>query len=825
MIQSIRRDKPFIFWFIFSALIIPPFVTSILLLSIEDESMLILISDVSAPIIGFVSAGFLFFAAQKSRQISKRMAHAWYALGIAILAFALGDLFWGIDELVQESPLMTALSNAGYLLFYPLFFVGIYNFPTKKISFLERVKIALDLSIIMVAATFAIWIFIIGPIWGTNPGASGWDLWLAIAYPIGDLIIFFALLVLISNLNQTTNRRPFLILAGGMIIMIVTDLIYTYQSTLGTYLSGGILDIGWIVSNVLISIAGIYMALVAQNSKEWTVSPSQFSSLPEKPESKYLTILSYLWVGGAFFLLRQFHHSEDVINPDVLFFGVTCIIALVIVRQIIAINENNHLLSKLTAAVELGNQHVSELNITNLSLQQEIIKRKKAEKQLSHDALHDGLTGLPNRVLFMDRLTHAVQLTKRESKLHYSIFFLDIDNFKAINDSHGHNCGDQALIEIGNRVKCCIRSIDTVARLGGDEFIILLEQTAKKDSVLEVVERLSTSLNQSFTYKNKEVQISCSIGVVLDIAEYTDPDDILRDVDIALYRAKENGKSQYEVFTLEMRTLAMSRLQLEGDLRKAIITNELFLVYQPIYALDKNEIKGVEALVRWRHPLRGLVMPSEFIPYAEESGFIIQLGDWVLFEACSQLNKWHKQYPTMQHLTVNVNVSGKQITQSDFIEKVKNALNITGLDPHRLILEITESSFVEHQEIIDGLLNDLRQLGVVFSIDDFGTGYSSLGYLKNFLVDSIKIDKSFIDEIVDDAKGFEIVKTIIQMAQKLGIKTVAEGIENSAQLKKLHILTCNFGQGYYLSRPVPGEQIEQLLKFPEHNSLINNLSS
>lgn len=819
MIKSFKRKNPFIFWFIILALIILPIITSVLLLTIENESYLTLISDISAPVIDIVVVGSLFFAAQKSLQISKRMAFAWYALGVSLLAYTFGDVFWSINELYQESPLLTSLSNLGYLLFYPLFFVGISLFPTKKLSLLDRAKITLDLSIIMVAATLAIWIFIIGPIVGPNPGANALDIWITIAYPIGDLIIFFALLVLINNLNQKINRRPFIVLAGGMIIMIATDLIYTIQSTMGTYTSGGILDLGWILSNVLISISGIYMALVVNSRIDSTVLSSPLSNLKGKPESKIITILSYIWVIGAFFLLRQYHHSEDIINSDALFFSVTAIIALVIIRQIITLNENSNLLSKLSEALDIGKQHVSELNKSNLSLQQEIIKRQQAEKQLSHDALHDGLTGLPNRVLFMDRLSHAIQLTKREPKLHYSVFFMDIDNFKSINDTFGHIFGDKTLIEIGKRVKCCIRAIDTVARLGGDEFIILLEQTAKKNSVIEVVERLSAGLNQPFSYKNKETQISCSIGVVLDIAEYTDPDDVLRDVDIALYRAKEKGKSQYEVFTVEMRTLAMSRLELEGDLQKSISNNELFLVYQPIYALDQNQIKGVEALVRWRHPLRGLVMPSDFIPYAEESGFIKQLGDWVMFEACSQLNKWHHKYPSKQNLTINVNVSGKQIVQIDFIDKVKNILSMTGLNPNKLILEITESSFVEHQEIIDGLLIELRQLGVVFSIDDFGTGYSSLGYLKNFSVDSIKIDKSFIDEIVDNAKGFEIVKTIIEMAQKLGIKTVAEGIENTNQLKKLQSLTCNYGQGYYLSKPVYGEQIENILNSPEENSI------
>ena len=492
--------------------------------------------------------------------------------------------------------------------------------------------------------------------------------------------------------------------------------------------------------------------------------------------------------------------------------------ALVIIRQIFALQENNRLLSELKDTLDLENQHVSELNKVNLNMQQEIVKRKRVEKQLSHDALHDGLTGLPNRVLFMDRLVHAIELQKRESKFSYSVLFLDIDNFKAINDGLGHTYGDQALVEISKRLTSSTRSIDTVARLGGDEFIILLEHPMGRNTSIEVANRLSSIINQSFIHKYKNVQITCSIGVIMDISEYINSEDILRDVDIALYSAKEKGKSQYEIFNIEMRDRAMSRIELENDLRQSVSNGELFLVYQPIYSLDQNKLTGFEALVRWLHPLRGMIMPSEFIPYAEEVGYIIQLGDWVLHESCSQLKMWHDEFPNMSDLVMNVNVSGNQIIQTDFIDKVKNILQVTGLNPNRLILEITETSFIESQKIVDDLLSDLLQIGVAFAIDDFGTGYSTLGYLKNFSVDSIKIDKSFMDGMVNDKRGFEIVKSIIEMAQKLGIKTVAEGIENEEQLKKLQSLSCKYGQGYFLSKPVDVEKIEMILRSSGNNA-------
>ncbi len=664
----------------------------------------------------------------------------------------------------------------------------------------------------MIAATLGIWIYIIGPILGTNLQEIAKDVWVAVAYPVGDLIIFFGLLILVYSRARKTNLGSIMILALGMMMMIITDLFYTYSSTMEIYTSGNILDLGWIVSNILIAAAGIYQGIFAQNQRD-EITTSENSTIKfEKRVAQFLTYLSYIWIIGAFYLLRKYHLSEEIIDPNILFFSVGVIMAFVIIRQIFALQENNRLLSELVDTLDLENQHVSDLNKLNLNLQQEIIKRKRVEEQLSHDALHDGLTGLPNRVLFMDRLVHAIELQKRDPKFIYSVLFLDIDNFKAINDGLGHTYGDQALVEISKRLKSSIRSIDTVARLGGDEFIILLEHVMGSNTAIEVANRLNSIINQPFIHKNKNVQITCSIGVIMDISEYTISEDILRDVDIALYSAKEKGKSQYDIFNLEMRDQVMSRIELEGDLRQSVSNGELFLVYQPIYSLDQNKLTGFEALVRWNHPLRGLIMPSEFIPYAEECGYITQLGDWVLHESCSQLKTWLDEFPNMSDLVINVNVSGKQIIQTDFIDKVKNILQITGLNPNRLVLEITETSFIDSQEIIDDLLSELRQIGVAFAIDDFGIGYFSLGYLKNFSVNSIKIDKSFIDGIVNDKKGFEIVKSIIQMAQKLGIKTVAEGIENDNQLKNLQSLSCKYGQGFFLSKPVDVEKIDMILR-------------
>lgn len=812
MMRSFRNKHPVTFWFSVIFILIFPAITALLLFIVKDEFLRIIISDISSPIIDLVCVGALVYAAVHSYKLSKRVTIAWGFLALSLLSFTIGDIFWGIGDLINQSAIYYSISDGAYLLFYPIFFIGIMLQPARKASFYEWLKKTLDLGIVMIAATLGIWIFIIGPILGTNLDEITKDVWMAVAYPIGDLINFFGLLILVQSRSRNTNIGSIMILALGMMTMIITDLLYTYSSSLETYSSGNILDLGWIVSNILIAVAGIYQGVSAQNRNEEIIPSVSSMSKFEKMLERFLTYHSYLWIIGAFYLLRQYYFSEEIIDSNVLFFSVGVILALVIIRQILALQENNRLLSELKVTLDLENQHVSDLNKVNLNMQQEIIKRKRVEKQLSHDALHDGLTGLPNRVLFMDRLVHAIELQKRDSKFSYSVLFLDIDNFKAINDGLGHTYGDQALVEISKRLTNSIRSIDTVARLGGDEFIILLEHTIGRNTAIEVANRLTSIINQTFIHKNKNIQITCSIGVIMDISEYTSSEDILRDVDIALYSAKDKGKSQYEIFNIEMRDQAMSRIELESDLRQSVSNGELFLEYQPIYSLDQNKLTGFEALVRWRHPLRGMILPTEFIPYAEEFGYIIQIGDWVLHESCTQLKKWHDEFPNMSDLVMNVNVSGRQIIQTDFIDKVKNILEVTGLNPNRLILEITETSFIESQKIIDDLLSDLLQIGVAFAIDDFGTGYSTFGYLKNFSVDSIKIDKSFMDGLVNDKKGLEIVKSIIQMAQKLGIKTVAEGIENEEQLKNLQSLSCKYGQGYFLSKPVDVEKIENILQ-------------
>ncbi len=810
MFRGYRRNHPKIFWLTILAIILPVIFISAALF-VKDEYTRTFISDISSPLYNIIATIALVLAAKESNRISRRLALSWGILAIAQFSFTLGDILWAVIELGFKSSPFPSIADGPYLLFYPLFIAGITIMPSKRLNLAEWLKRGLDLSIVMIAASLGFWIFLIGPIIGTENTAAFMENFLIAAYPVGDLILLFGLLLIIYYRSEKFILGSIWILALSSIIMIITDSLYTDQALLGTYKSGGILDIGWIVAYVLIAFAGIYQATAAQTYKEEDTLPYQNIVLREKI-SRTLTYMPYIWVIGAFYLLQRYHNTEFPIHSQALFIGVGCIIGLVIIRQIIALNEINHLYSNLRKALDQGNLQSAELNQSNYNLQREIIKRKSAEEQLLHDALHDGLTGLANRVLLIDRLGHAIAVAKREPDFQYTVLFLDIDNFKKVNDSLGHLSGDQILIEVGQRLINCTRSIDTVARFGGDEFVILLEHTVEKNAGFFVADRILDEIQSPFIQKGKEVLITCSIGLVQGNADYNNPEEILRDADIVLYRSKEMGKARYEIFTVDMRALAMSRIEIEGDLRRAINNSEFFLNYQPIFSLEHNLIVGIEALIRWHHPLHGLIMPSEFIQFAEDSGLINQIGDWVLHEACAQLKKWHNEFPELGYLSVNVNISGKQINQKNFVDKVKEILQTTGLNPERLKLEITENAFIQNQSLVNELLSDLREIGVKFIIDDFGIGYSSLSYLNNFSVDTIKIDKSFVDELVEGNKGFEIINTIIQLAQGMNIDTVAEGIENGEQAQKLRSLKCKYGQGFYFSRPIDARLIEILLR-------------
>jgi diguanylate cyclase (GGDEF)-like protein/PAS domain S-box-containing protein len=452
----------------------------------------------------------------------------------------------------------------------------------------------------------------------------------------------------------------------------------------------------------------------------------------------------------------------------------------------------------------------------------DITDRKMAEEQLMFDALHDVLTGLPNRLLFMDRLDHAVNREKRHKNYLFAVLFLDIDRFKVLNDSLGHTSGDRMLISVSKRLEDSLRPGDTVARLGGDEFAILLEDLKDKSEALFIAERIQEKLSAPFDLAGQEVFTSISVGIVFNTTGYDHPENLLRNADIAMYHAKSNGSARCEVFNLRMYDDAVARLQLETDMRQAIIKNEFVLHYQPIISARTGTIAGFEALVRWQHPERGLLPPNEFVSNAEETGIIIKIGEWVLEEACRQVSEWNRSIPDCGSLNISVNLSSKQLLPI-LITKLDQVLGETGINPHNLILEITESMIMENAESIGPIMEQIKNMGVKLHIDDFGTGYSSLRYLHDFPVDALKIDRSFIKGLNESREKSEIVNAITTLAHSMNMDIVAEGVETEEQLHHIISLHCEYLQGFLFSKPLESTKAEDLLHQVQFD-FIRNLS-
>jgi diguanylate cyclase (GGDEF)-like protein len=447
--------------------------------------------------------------------------------------------------------------------------------------------------------------------------------------------------------------------------------------------------------------------------------------------------------------------------------------------------------------------------LENSQLEESLAELNRLKEELKHQAFHDSLTGLANRELFADRVEHAAARASRGTNPN-AVLFLDLDDFKTINDSLGHTAGDQLLQAFADRLRQCLRPADTAARLGGDEFAILLEGISGTADAIRVADRIGSVLEHPFVLGDKEVSVGTSIGIAMS-ADREAASDLLRNADMAMYAAKNRGKSRYEIFQPSMHQSALERLELKEDLARAIQRHELVLHYQPIVELANGQISGVEALVRWNHPRRGLIPPADFIPLAEESGLIHPIGRWVLNEACRQTRLWQARYPRKKPLWVSVNLSGKQIQRDGFTDDVSGALRRSGLMSRSLILEITESVLLDREAAMRRLA-EMRKLGVRVAIDDFGTGYSSLSYLNRFPIDILKVDQSFVRDM-DGARGKEILAhAVIDLTKTLGLEAVAEGIEQRGQGARLQELGCKLGQGYFYSRPLDPTGIEDLLR-------------
>ncbi|MHB1224566.1 MAG: sensor domain-containing protein, partial [Gemmatimonadaceae bacterium] len=504
--------------------------------------------------------------------------------------------------------------------------------------------------------------------------------------------------------------------------------------------------------------------------------------------------------GRGAVLVGDMRRSQSVIRTPVL--AGTAVLGVISVQSAMAALYNRHDVEVVEVVAALASTA-----LRNIRLVDEI---RRSEERLAHQAFHDPLTDLANRALFLDRVGHALaRRTRHPTPL--AVLFIDLDDFKKVNDSLGHPAGDRLLVVAAERLSICVRGSDTVARLGGDEFAVLVEDAVSPSEVLAIADRVATALRAPFHIAGTEVFVSASIGVAPAAAGDT-ADELLRNADVAMYFAKTRSKSATAVFEPWMQTAARERLELEADMRRALERGEFVLHYQPIVRLDDGEIIGMEALVRWQHPVRGMVPPGEFIPLAEETGLIVPLGSWVLEQACRQVRSWQSgQHPGAVPLKVTVNLSSRQLQEPDVVATVRAALADSMLPAGTLVLEITESVLMQHTSLTLARLRELKALGLSLAIDDFGTGYSSLGYLQRFPIDILKIDKAFVDAVGSDTDA-ALARAVIALGDTLGMQTVAEGIEVLAQVDGLRKLGCKLGQGFHFARPLPPDELRLLLE-------------
>jgi diguanylate cyclase (GGDEF)-like protein len=686
------------------------------------------------------------------------LRRAWRLIALGALAYLLGDIAQTFYELAGQKP-YPSLADGFYLAFYPLMLAGVLSFPALRRNRSERVRVALDVALVALGGSGAVIYLVLGPT-AVADGQSALQTAFSIAYPVGDMVLLVGLASLLLRGSAPSARHALQLLAGGVAFYVAADLVYGWVTLHSTYQGGDPVDTLWMVAIAIMALAPAAQRAVA--------APEQIETSRDR-------------IGWVPYAAVAFGFAVLVVSDrhDTLFPGMT--------MTLIALG---------LAALVSARQFLGQRDLLG------------AQGRLRHQALHDALTGLPNRVLMLDRAEQLLARARRDRKA-VAMLFIDIDRFKQVNDTFGHAAGDKLLCAVAARLSGVVREADTLGRLGGDEFVVLLDPASLNvapelvaERALDVL-RLPIELNGS---DQRSLSITASVGIAAgprDTAE-----ELMHDADIALYRAKEAGRDGYVRFESEMQALVEDRLVLELDLQEGIAREELFLEYQPTFNLRDGTVTGVEALVRWRHPTRGVLAPETFVPLAEQTRLIVPLGRWVLHEACRQAADWHGRGHA---IGVAVNVSGRQLERDDFADHVDEALRASGLDPASLTLEITETSLMADADSAAERLASLKALGLRVAIDDFGTGYSSLAYLRQFPVDALKIDRSFISSIASSRESGALIHTLVQLGKTLGLETLGEGIEDADQLRRLQREQCDHGQGFLLARPLCVEAIERFL--------------
>jgi len=749
--------------------------SGLILAGVPSERWAVIISNVGQCAAPALAALGCFIASR--RAISERHRLGWKLLAGSALSWSLGQLVWTYYEVSGAAAPFPSLADVGYLLAVPLALGAVWMMSVRSST--SSWMVALLDALIIAGGLLAIsWPLVLGPAWEDASSSSIFEFALTLAYPIGDLVVVSAVLLAIMRTDRERDAIPLLPIAAGLIVLGVADSIFVWTSMQGTEQAVSLADLGWTAGYLILLLAAAQYPLpVASGRAEVHLAPSlRRAALP-------LTVVSLAW------LVRMGLVATD--QPEDRFLTVLTVltVALVLLRFLMTMREN---------------QDLTE------SLEEKIGELTAREQQLSHQALHDPLTGLANRRLFSDRVEHALNRSRRTGDLS-AVLFVDLDDFKTVNDSLGHAAGDRLLASVSARMSGCVRPGDTVARLGGDEFGILLEEMEGPEHASHVARRILESLDVAFPLDGRQVFTRASVGVAVahSTSGYAGA-DLLSDADVALYAAKGSGKSTFREFERTMRVTAIERLELGQDLRQALHQNQFFCHYQPIVDLVTGRVAALEALLRWDHPHRGLVGPNSFIELAEETGMIGEIGMAVLQMSCWQAANWRAEGKVPAALELHVNLSGRQLEDPYLVEKVKRVLASTGFPGNLLVLEITESVAVETGAAHLDLLEQLKELGIRFAIDDFGTGYSSLNYLRALPVDVLKIDRAFA-QTENGQTDTVLLEAIVRLGHSLGIDMIAEGIEHEEQAVTLRRLGCRRAQGFLFHRPLSVSEIPAIV--------------
>ncbi len=696
----------------------------------------------------------------------------WWLFAVGSLCSIGADVVATVYQSVDVVVPVPSIADVLYLAAYPFYICAVLRLSHRAGRRASRER-WVDAAIVTLGATALAWHVLMAS-YAHDATVSMVGRLTLLSYPVMDIGVVF---IVVSALFFAEVRGAAAKLIGAaMVVMLLGDVGYDLLAQHDAYTSGDLIDVTWLLNYVLIGVAAMHPSMVGARSAVRSARQGQLAWMPVAAFLGFAVPLTLLLIGGV----SGANNEVPELTSLAIVMGL-----LVAVRVIWMFTALRH--------------QAAQLLVRSQSLQESLRERDSLAADLRHQAFHDDLTGLANRALLHDRVDHALARLERESGM-AALMLFDLDGFKNVNDSLGHRAGDALLTTVSRRIAALVRPGDTIARLGGDEFVVLMDNVPDRTDAISVSERIISALREPSSVGECSVALSASGGVTFGTAAAS-TEQLLSEADAAMYEAKARGRNRYQVFEASMRSQIVERLQLTNAFAGALEQSQFYLDYQPIFALRDGRLKGFEALVRWQHPELGLLSPLRFIPLAEETGFIVALGRWVLNAACRAATTWTDA--TAGCPTVAVNVSARQLQDPGFVADVRDTLSHSGLPGQRLLLEITESVLVRDPDQTVEVLNRLKQMGISIAIDDFGTGYSSLSHLRRFPVDILKIDKSFVDHLNGaHTEGRAFVEAIIALARQLGVAAIAEGIEHTTQHTTLTEMGCDDGQGYLMSRPL-----------------------